>query len=86
MFYNLSECKRDWKVFQAWEAIFMPTHVQHLLLLHGIIVVTSLKLKSQRENDLKSCQREFIAFRENPKTEGLKNSLCVHVIQNLKKK
>ena len=31
-----------------------PTNVQKLILLHGIIVVTNLKLISQTENDFES--------------------------------
>ena len=34
--------ERNWTVFRVWEACFNLTHVQHLVLLYGIIVVTKL--------------------------------------------
>ena len=36
---------------EAWST---PTHAQKLILLHGIIVVTNLKVISQTKNDFKS--------------------------------
>ena len=54
------EGARHWTVFRVWEAYVNLTHVQHLVLLHGIIEVTKLKIISHAENDLISFEGRFI--------------------------
>ena len=58
----LCKVKWGWTVFQMWETCFNLTHAQHPILLHGIIVVTNLKLTSQKENDINRARDNFFFF------------------------